>query len=320
MNLQSFASLIDVAGMMASGQAGMDMPMADLAALLPKDMSAYLAADTDRMTLGAFVTPSDGTPALPVGESDLATLFPADTQLYVETRELGNTVENALTAVFAAMDEASTQQIAPIESMLGEPLPTYLDFISDASVGAGLSSDGLWLGIAAEVTDEATANARVERLMSIVRLVASGADSGVSIDESTVGDTPVTVITVPLDAAMAGSGLPISVGDTISVAVADGTLLIGTGDFVESALTGAPVDSLGSSAGFTDALAGDTSNTGVIYANVSSLLATLDPMLSMMVPEWANIQPYATAIDRLIAVGTAADDVISARMTVIVNQ
>lgn len=320
MNLQSFGSILDMAGMMAAGQTGVDMPTADLAAMLPTDMSAYLAAADDRMTLEAFITPGEGTPAIAVGESELATLFPADTQLYIETRELGTTVENALASLFQMMEEDAMEQVAPIESMLGEPLPTFLDFVADAGVGAGLSSDGLWLGIAAEVTDEEVAAERVERIMSIVRLLGSGADAGIAIDETTVGDTEVTVVTVPLDAAMASSGLPISVGDTISIAIDDGTLLIGTGDFVESALTGNSAGSLGASAGYTDALAGETVNTGVLYANVGSLLAAIDPMISMMVPEWADIQPYATALDRMIAVGTADEDVIGARMTVIVNQ
>ncbi len=35
-------------------------------------------------------------------------------------------------------------------------------------------------------------------------------------------------------------------------------------------------------------------------------------------PEWADIQPYATAVDRFIAVGNI-DDVISTRMSVIVD-
>jgi hypothetical protein len=320
MNLQSFGSILDMAGLMASGQAGMEMPTTDLAAMLPKDMAAYLAVEADRMTLEAFITPGEGTPAVAVGDSELAMLFPADTQLYLETRELGMTVENSLNSVFQMMEEDAMEQVAPIESMLGEPLPTFLDFVADAGVGAGLSSDGLWLGIAAEVTDEEIAAERIERILSIVRLMGSGAEAGIEIDETTVGDTEVTVITVPIDDAMAGSGLPISIGDTISVALNDGTMLMGTGDFVESALTGASVDSLGASAGYTDALAADTVNTGVLYANIGSLLAELDPMISMMVPEWSDVQPYATALDRLIAVGTAEDDVLGARMTVIVNQ
>jgi hypothetical protein len=320
MNLQSFGSFIDLAGMVASGQTGVDVPTADLAALLPNNMVAYLAAEADRMTLEAFITPSDGTPAVAVGESALAELFPADTQLYIETRELGTILESALTGALEMMEEGAAQQIAPIESMLGEPLPSFLDFVADAGVGAGLSSDGLWLGIAAEVNDEATADARMERIMSVVRLLGVGADTGMSIESVSIDDHTVSVITVPLDDALSGSGLPIGVGDTISVAVANGSLLIGTGDFVENALTMPAVDSLGSSAGYTDALAGDTVNTGVLYANISALLTAVDPIISMMVPEWADIQPYATGLDRMIAVGTADDEVLGVRMTVIANQ
>jgi hypothetical protein len=53
---------------------------------------------------------------------------------------------------------------------------------------------------------------------------------------------------------------------------------------------------------------------------VGSLLAEIDPLIGPMVPEWADIQPYTTGLDRLIAVGGIDDEVISTRMTVIVNQ
>lgn len=320
MDLQSFGSFIDLASMAAAGQTGVALPMDDLAALLPVNMAAYLAADSDRMTLEAFITPSEGTPEVPVGESELAGLFPADTQVYIETRELGGTLQGALEGLLATMDEEAMQQIAPLESMLGEPFPSFLDFISDAGVGAGLSSDGLWLGIAAEVTDADIADTRVERIMSIVRLLGAGAETGVAIDEVTLGEHTVTVITVPLDDAVGGAGLPIQIGDTISVAVADDTLLVGTGDFVETALTESKVYSLGASPGYTDALGDDTPNSGVLYANISALLAAIDPMLSAMVPEWADVQAYASGLDRMIAVGTADDEVVSSKMTVIVNQ
>jgi len=320
LDVQSLAPLVDLAGMAASGEAGLELPTDDLAALLPENMVAYLAADTDRLTLEAFITPGAPMDMLAVGESDLASLFPADTQLYVETRELGMLLESSLEGLLTTMDEEAAQQIAPIESMLGVPLPEFLDFLSDAAVGASLNSDGLWVGIAAEVTDDATAASRVERLMSIVRLLGAGAETGIAVEETSIGDATVTVITVPTEDLTAGAGLPIDIGDTISITVSDGTLLIGSGDFVETALTLAPVDSLGASAGYTDALGDDTVNAGVLYANVSSLLTEIDPLIGLMVPEWADIQPYVTGLDRLIAVGGIDDEVISTRMTVIVNQ
>ena len=246
--------------------------------------------------------------AWPLGESDLATRFPADTQLYLETRELGTTLQTAIGGLLSTMDEQTTADMAPLEDMFGVPLPELLDFVSDASLGAGISSDGLWLGMAGEVTDEEVASDRVERVLSIVRLLGAGMGGEdapqISVDETTIDGTVVTTVTLPIE-EVTGGQLPVTIPNTLSVAVADGTLLIGLGDFVENALTGAEADSLAASPGYVDALGEDTTNSGVMYANVGSLLSVLDPLLAMMAPEWADIAPYATAIDRLIAVGTA---------------
>ncbi len=125
---------------------------------------------------------------------------------------------------------------SPFTAMLGVPLPEFLDFVGDAGVGAGLSSDGLWLGIAAEVNDEAVAQERMTSLMTVLRLaLLQGPDQGVAIDTAEVAGVEVTTITLPIDQMLAESGLPLSVGDSIDVALDGDRLLIGLGDFVESA-------------------------------------------------------------------------------------
>ncbi len=90
----------------------------------------------------------------------------------METRELGATLGTALEGLVASMGEEAAAQMAPLEDMLGVPLPSLLDFVSDAAVGAAITSDGLAVGIAGEVTDEAVATERVERILSFVRLLA----------------------------------------------------------------------------------------------------------------------------------------------------
>ncbi len=321
MDFESLAPLMDLATQAAAGETGMTIDLEGLSEQLPTDMVAYLVAEGDRMTLEAFITPSEQTPGMAEGESDLAARFPADTQVYVETRELGATLATTIGGLLATMDEQAAADMAPLEDMFGVPLPELLDFVSDASVGASLSSDGLWLGIAAEVTDEELASDRVERILSIVRLLGAGMGGEdapeISVDETAIGDTDVTTITLPIE-EITGGQLPVTIPDTLSVAISDGTLLIGLGDFVENALTQAEADSLAASPEYVDALGEDTSNSGLVYANVGSLLSVLDPLLATMAPEWADIAPYATALDRIIAVGTVDDEVISARMSVIV--
>lgn len=340
-DLQSFGPLLDLAGGMAAAETDVDLPLDDLAALLPEDMVMYLAAEADRLNLEIFVTPGESTPALPVGDSELATLFPADTQLYVEAREVGAAIESTLDGVvemiaaqaeMAPGDELGDMDLSDIEALLGEespitgllggvPLPEFLDFVVDAGVGAGLSSDGLWLGMAGEVTDEAVAAERVSSITTLIQLFGGDpAETGISVETEMVGDVEVTSIMLPLDEMLAGSGLPITMGNSISLAVDDGYLLLGLGDFVQSALAGDAAASLGASSGYLDAVGDDSVNSGLMYMNVSSLLEALDPMLSMMLPQWADIAPYATGVDRIIVVSTAEDDVMGARMSMIVNQ
>lgn len=317
MDIQALVPLIE-AGMAQSGTMAFGAPMSldEVLAQLPGDVVAYLVAEPDRLTLEANVATSGAMSELSVGDSELADSFPADTQLYVETRQLGTTLAGVLTMALAGAGEESAAQLAPFEDMLGAPLPEFLDFIGDAAIGAGITPQSLWLGIAAETSDPAVATERVQRLLTLIQLFATSPEAGISVDTQTVGTTEVTVITLPVDSAQ--MGLPFDIGQTVSVAVNDGELLIGTGDFVTNAISGDASASLGASAGFVDALGDDTTNSGVIYANVGSLLAQLDPMLSMLVPEWTEIAPYATAIDRFIALGTADDEVISTRMSVIV--
>jgi hypothetical protein len=326
---------------MAAAETDVELPLADLTALLPEDMVMYLAAEADRLNLEIFVTPGESTLALPIGDSELATLFPADTQLYVEAREVGAAVKSTLDGVvdmiaaqaeMAPGDELGDMDLSDIEALLGEdspitsllggvPLPEFLDFVGDAGVGAGLSSDGLWLGMAGEVTDEAVAAERVSSITTLIQLFGGDpAETGISVETEMLGDVAVTSIILPLDEMLAGSGLPITLGNSISLAVDDGYLLLGLGDFVQSALAGDAAASLGASPGYLDAVGDDSVNSGLMYMNVSSLLEVLDPMLSMMLPQWADIAPYATGVDRIIVVSTAEDDVMGARMSMIVNQ
>ena len=345
MDLTSLTGFVDLAGMMAEGETGMALPMGDLAGLLPKDMVASLVADTDRVTLDVMVTPGDDMPAEVLGDSDLAMVFPSDTQVYLETRELGASIETGLTSLAELLAEQEMMaaddpmdpmdpmsalgdiellfgEESPFTDMLGVPLPELMDFVGDASFGVGLSSDGLWFGMAGDLNDPAAGAERVSNLLTVLRLFTMQAaeEGGIAIETETVGEVEVTNITLPLDEMLAEEGVPLSLGDTVSVAVTDDTLLLGLGDFVQSALLSDGSDSLGTSAGYVDALAGDVPNAGVMYVNVSSLLAELDPMLAMMAPEWAEIAPYAAGVDRMIVVPNEDDEVVSARMTVIVGQ
>jgi hypothetical protein len=329
------AGLIDAATQMAEGQTGMAMPAMNVAAMLPTDMVAWLEAADDRLNLEVVLTPGEQTPTLPVGESDVAAAFPADTQVFIETRELGATIEGALLQVQELMSseamnggsafampaediEVLFSEDSPFAAMLGAPLPQFLDFVGDAGIGAGLSSDGLWLGIAAEVNDPAVAEERLSSLLAMLTMFMAGAEEqGISIETETVGDVEVTNILIPFDEMMASSGVPLGLGDRLSIALDGDELLIGLGDFVESAILSDGSDSLATSASYLDAIGEDVPNSGVLYVDIASLVTALDPLLAMMGPEWAEIEPYLSALDSVVLVTTSEDGTMRSRMSLI---
>jgi hypothetical protein len=313
-DLSSFGDLIAV-GVQAAGPQAAGLVTQDLLDQLPTDMIAYLAAGDSTMTVEAFISPGATTPTMPVGESDLASAFPATAQVYFETRELGAGIGTGLTTLLESLPPEDAAQLAPIGDMLGTDVTQFLDFLGDTAVGASLTDNALWVGIVSDVTDEATATTRLERGLSLVRLLGAGAETGISIEEEDVNGTNVTTITLPVEQVAGDVPLPFDIGDTISVAVADGRFLLGSGDFVATSLALDEVDSLALSPGYVDALADDTANSGVLYANIGDLIMTIDPLLGLMVPQWSDVSPWVGGLDRFIAVGGTDDEVISTRMT-----
>jgi hypothetical protein len=283
-----------------------------------------------------LITLGEGTPSFAMGESDLAGAFPADTQVYLETRELGATIEMGFEQVDEMMEaegmaddpsgsmsdrEMLFGEDSPLTAMLGARLSEFFDFVGDAAMGAGLSSDGLWFGVAAEVTDETVAAERLARVMTVLNMFMMGAEEqGVSVETSMVGDVEVTSIIVPFDEMLAEAGVPIGLGNSIDFALDGDELLIGLGDFVESAILSDGSDSLATDAGYLDAIGEDVPNAGVAYVNIGSLLTAFEPILAMMGPEWAEIAPYANAFDRFVVVASADEGVLHERISVIVSQ
>ena len=314
MDLSSFGDLIAL-GAQAAGPQAAGVLTQDLIDQLPTDMIAYLEAGESTMTIQAYITPGAATQPMLVGETDLATAFPAATQVFLETRQLGAGIQTGLSQLLESLPPEDAAQLAPFNDMLGTDVADFFDFLGDTAVGASLADNALWVGIVSDVTDEAVAGTRVERGLSLVRSLGAGADSGISIEEEVVNGTNVTTITLPVEQVTGEVPLPFDIGDTISIAVADGRFLLGTSDFVTTSLALDAVDSLALSPGYVDALADDTSNSGVLYANIGDLIATIDPLLTAMVPEWSDVSPWVAGLDRLIAVGGTDDEVISTRMT-----
>jgi hypothetical protein len=302
-----------------SGQPGPAAITDAMLSQLPQNMIAYLAAAPDGLTVQAFITPAEGGIIPAVGESDLATRFPATTQVYAETRDLGATFKNAVEGLMAQMGPDDRKDLDSIEGLLGVPLPQAFDFVADAAVGLSIDDSGLSIGAAGIVNDPEVASDRLQRLLGLVGLLASQSDAGVDVTEADVNGTTVTTIKLPTgDDGIEAMGMPLGIG-SLSLALDGDTLLFGTGDFVTDALASDGSSSLATNEGYTSAIAGSTPNVGVVYADIGGLITTLDPLFSMAMDNWDDISPWLAPLDRFVGVGTVDDSVISARLTLYVD-
>jgi hypothetical protein len=302
-SFEAFAPLIREA-VEAGGASGLDPSMLDQ---LPVDMTWYLAANADGATFEAFLTPGEGAPALPLGESDLAASFPAGTQVYLEAREVGDTIRAALEQLRAQMGEEAAD-LEGLEQMLGAPLEELLEWADDIAIGAGFDGSALWLGLAAEVSDSAAASERVTSLLALVRLLASQSDGAVVIETTDVDGVSVTTIRVSAEGL--DEELPLPIDTSLSVALDGDRFLLGIGDFVTDALQLAPESSLGGDARYASGVAGlGTPNGGYLYADLAGLRAAFEPLLAFSMPEYEDVAPFIEPFDRLVAGSRMAGDV-----------
>jgi hypothetical protein len=160
------------------------------------------------------------------------------------------------------------------EQFLGSKPEDYLDFVQDAGLGITYDNDKVGGGLVATVDDEATATARVAKIVSLLKLLGGGFGGGsggqtISTSDADHNGTKVTTITVSAPAVDgATSAQPLSV----QVAVANGRMYLGYGTFVTDSLDRSAADSLASNDKYQQAIAGGPSdNAGILFVDVASL-------------------------------------------------
>jgi len=271
--------------------------------MLPPSVTGYIRVDADHLTFRLDALAGESVPAMAVRSTDLASKMPADTIVYLESRDLGVAIQTLVEQLKPLLaEQGNDDALAQIEALLGTGLESYLDWVEDIAIGASISASGPSVGLVATVTDEAVAQQRIDSLMTLIRLVSASADpSPVEISQEDVNGVTVTTITLT-DASGMTQDLPVE--GKLSVAVGDGHFFLGLGDFATGALSRDPADSLAASPGFTKALgAVGAENAGILYADVASALSFGTMLMGSDDREMfdAQIKPYAEALDFVVA-------------------
>lgn len=289
---------------------------------LPDWITGAIHVDADHLTAELAAKPAEGAPPMSVRQTDLAAFMPADTLAYIEVRDLGSIVDAFLGTVKAQLTSPKElDQVAAIEGLLDTTLDRTFEPAQDAALGVSLDGTELQLGLVVTLTDEALAKERYLRIMGAVGSLAAAADSPVSISTSKVGDVKVTTITAD-EGVIPPEVLGVPIATSLSVAVADGHLYLGSGDFVAQALQRDPADALSSNERFGTALASVTpENGGFAWVDMAGLAAAIEAVLapSQQAAYEASLKPWVDHLDYAVAAADQADGISSLKILLYVR-
>jgi hypothetical protein len=276
----------------------------------------------------------DNAPPAPANrQSNLAQTMPSTTMFYWEVHNLGDTlgwaVRNMLTCMTAMGSDfgaspspgsgSPSDPSKIFEQLVGAKPDEYLDFVSDAALGVSYANDKIGAGIVATVDDEATAKARVDKVLGLVNLAGGGLGGGsssqVSSEEIDHNGTKVTVITL-------SSSLPGSSPMKFQVAVAKGHLYLGMDDFVTSALDQNVNDSLVSNARYQHAVSGAPADTaGIGYLDVAAIIAAYEEALPSATTDDfnTNVKPFLDPLSSVSFVGHVDGGILVSNMNLFVE-
>ena len=256
----------------------------------------------------------EGMPA-PVNRStDLAAAMPADAVGYLEMRQVGTTIGSGLERLLACMNQQSagdttTPDVSALfQQLLGSSPSDYFDFIVDAGLAVTIDGQGApGGGIVATVDDETVARQHVERLLGLVNAFGALGSGDVTTQQVDHNGVSVTVITLPVTTPDAAISSP-----EFSVAVANGRLYLGMGDFVVDALDRGAGDSLAASAAYQKAIsAGPSENAGLVFVDFQRLRAAAEA--GMTPDERASYEteakPFLTPITTLSLISHVDGDI-----------
>lgn len=280
--------------------------------------AAAIVANGDSI---ALQTSSTGLPQMPAGTTtDLAAHVPANSIVYAEVPKVGGSLHDLVACLRTAMPDAfAGDQVKQIEKALGTNLEDYLSFVTDVGISASFDGSKVHWGVVAGVDNKDTATSRVTTLISYAKLAASLGGASISVSEQQVGGVAVTTITLSSMPGMAN--LPID--PSISIAVVDGFLYIGGGDFASSAITRTAADSLASNERYSSALtAAGTPNGVKLYVDVAAIRQVAEAGLNAARADTnyqTSIQPYLKPFDRLFIGNNQGADAAASRILVFVK-
>ena len=315
----------------ASASPGMAQAFGALLEHQPLRGAMAVTAAGDRLAVDVVTDRPTGPFAAENAERDLADEIPADAIYYAEAGNLGTTLAAVIEPLKDAMAsmQGGEDQVDTVEAALGADLEEMVSWVDDGAIAIGFDGEEPYGGIVLVPNDMDAAERRLGQLASFAGLAALDPDSGVTVEESTVGSVTVTTIRWEDPNAALDEMLPTPTGIAVQYAITDDRALIGIGGvFVGRVLELEPADALASVEGFTSAIddLGGASNTGVAWLDLAAAREALEtyllPRLGMLDAGTfyeSEIRPWLLPLDRVVSVTRLEGDVLVQRGALLVD-
>ena len=270
----------------------------------PQFMVASARFEGDRLVM-------DETTTLPNGsttanhDTGLAAAAPADAFFFADASDIGTGLSAALDGLTQTLGtNLGADQLGQLKAVLGGDLSSFVSWIGDAAVVAGMDGSAPYAGLIITTTDAHEASLRLLQLQGLLQLSASGGGPKVTVSDQDHGGTRITTLTFDVPPTLAQVPDAVAWATTLQYAVTDARVVIGTGtSFVGRVLDMTTADSLAAQSRFKAAVdaVGGASNTGMVWLDLAAIRTAVDGALGNQMP--AEIGPWAAPFDYLASAG-----------------
>lgn len=277
----------------ATGVPGLDTALA----AFPERIVGALWVEDGRVLAEARSTLPESAEVPADHASDIAARVPARSLVYVEVHDVGQAIEGLVTQLKSMPGIAEvTDQLQPVEGILGTSLESFLDWVGDVAIVVGVEGDQPRGALVAKVTDTAVAGQRLGQLGALIQLAALDGSAGIHVTTSKHADATITELSIDQVPGLAVAWA--LKGDTFVIGVGEGS--------VEAVLDVTEATSLGADARYRDALtaSGAQTNSAIVYIDLTAARTAIEAFIPAA--ERARYDqdavPWLTPLDRLIAV------------------
>jgi hypothetical protein len=288
----------------------------------PRGMAGSMYMRDGRAIVDVVMEMPEGTELPQVRDSGLAQHMPADTFLFLDTRDVGDSASKAIDCL--RQNPMFASQLRDIEEGMGQPIDQLISWAGDVGIGLRYDGNRATGGLVIRVTDQGRAAESMGQLRALITALGEG--------EVTVRDEDyhgARMVTFELGDELDDMAEPPLPTASLAYAFKDDLLVIGVdASFARAVIDAQPDLSLASSAAYRQAIevAGGATNAGQAYVAIGGAMTFVDAAMEMTIggdlmdEQMGDFREFMASIESLAVVSTVDGQTTLSRMVLSTRQ